>query len=135
MLGAYFPKITEHLSLRYEFAEWQNAWYTNGNYGDGLTHDNLILGHWGANERVFSSAVGSNNHTAKLIYATQKHSLITTLKQVQNEQYSSIDYSPGQELSLDYSRAFSRYRFGMKLTSGTSVFDQNYSQLSGYVQW
>jgi len=135
MLGAYFPKITEHLSLRYEFAEWQNAWYTNGNYGDGLTHDNLILGHWGANERVFSSAVGSNNHTAKLIYATQKHSLITTLKQVQNEQYSSIDYSPGQELSLDYSRAFSRYRFGMKLTSGTSVFDQNYSQFSGYVQW
>jgi len=135
MLGAYFPKITEHLSLRHEYAEWQNAWYVNGNYGDGLTHDSLILGHWAANERAFTPAVGANSHTTGLIYATQKHSLIATLKQVQNEQYSSIDYSPGYELSLDYSRPINRFRYGLKLTSGTNVFDQNYSQLSGYAQW
>ena len=47
---------------RTKLSEWQNGWYVHGIYLDGLTNDGRVLGHWGADRRVFGDAVGAQTH-------------------------------------------------------------------------
>ena len=61
-MGINFPRLWRRLDLTYEASEWQNGWYVHGIYLDGLTQDGDVLGHWGADERVFEDAVGAQTH-------------------------------------------------------------------------
>src|SRR4029453_9363289 len=60
--GIHFPHLFGHFDLTYEVSEWQNAWYVNAVYGDGLTNKGHVIGHWGGDERVFGSGVGAQSH-------------------------------------------------------------------------
>ncbi len=55
----HFPRLWKHFDLTVEASEWQNAWYVNNAYGDGLTENGRVLGHWGADQRVLADAVGA----------------------------------------------------------------------------
>ncbi|WP_232426785.1 capsule assembly Wzi family protein [Teredinibacter turnerae] len=136
MFGLHLPKLTRSLDFSYEYAEWQNAWYTNGNYGDGLREYEIPMGHWGANYRVFKDAVGAKAETAKLIWDIRNgHSLTFKWRQLENKYYASRDYVPAKEGSLEYALASGPFIMGATVTTGTTVFDENYSSLSGFFRW
>jgi hypothetical protein len=44
-IGVHFPHLFRRFDLTMEVSEWQNAWYVNGLYSDGLTDNRLVLGH------------------------------------------------------------------------------------------
>jgi len=47
-VGAYFPWLTQHSSLRMEYAEFEAGWYVHHIYQDGYTNDGRVLGAgWG----------------------------------------------------------------------------------------
>ena len=54
-LGPYgdpgIGRLWQRFDAAYEVSEWQNAWYVNGLYGDGLTNEGHVLGHWGGDWR------------------------------------------------------------------------------------
>ncbi len=52
-------RLRQRFDLTLEASEWQNLWYTNGAYGDGLTENRRVLGHWGADQRVFGDDLGA----------------------------------------------------------------------------
>lgn len=136
MLGVHLPKLTSFLDFNYEYAEWQNGWYVNGNYRDGLRQYETGMGHWGANNRIFSDAVGATTQTAKLIWdIANGHSLTTRWRHIQNENYSNVDYKSGEEWMLEYAYGVGPFIVGATLTTGRTVFDEDYSMLSGFFRW
>ena len=44
-------------------SEWQNGWYAHGIYLDGMTNDGRVLGHWGADRRVFDRRASARRRT------------------------------------------------------------------------
>lgn len=138
MFGIHLPQLTTNLDATYEFAEWQNGWYVNHNYGDGLQQHGSNMGHWGASNRVYNNAVGSSAHVGKLNwYIGSDKTLLTTYRQVDNKNYASATtvYDTGYELSTEYSQQFQRYTLGIRFTAGSDVFGEGYSQMSGIIRW
>jgi len=136
MFGLHLPKLSDSLDFTYEFAEWQNGWYVNTNYGDGLRQYETIIGHWGANQRIFADAVGSTNHLAKLNwYIDSDKSLLTRFRQASNRDYGAFNYETGYELDMEYSQLFHQLTFAITATTGKDVFGDDYNQLSGAIRW
>ena len=147
MFGLHLPKLGQDLDLSYEFAQWQNAWYTNGNYNfgeqaayPGLSNYGAILGHWGANYREPLHAIGAEAHMLKLIWDIRPGSALTSVyRQVDNEALSAADvargYQQAQELSLEYSHAWGKFIVGMKTLFGEDIFGESYGTVSGFIRW
>ena len=136
MLGLHMPKITQNLDVTYEFAEWQNGWYVNGNYGDGLRQHGSIIGHWGAEHREFTDAAGATAHTAKLNwYIDNDAALTTTYRQLTNAPYAHEEYSTGYQFSGEYHKALNKFAFGVSLILGNTVYDEEIAAISGTVRW
>jgi len=136
MLGLHLPKLTNSLDLTYEFGEWQNGWYVNSNYGDGLRQFETIMGHSGAEQRIFSDAVGASAHTLKLAWdVSASQFLVLTMRQISNKNYSAVHYETGQEIAAEYSQRFGKYTFGGNISVGNDVYNDSYSQLTGFVRW
>ncbi|MFL0809463.1 MAG: capsule assembly Wzi family protein [Agarilytica sp.] len=136
MFGFHAPQIADSLDFTYEFAEWQNAWYTNGNYGDGLTHYNSVLGHWGGDRRAINDSVGATAETIKLVWDLNRNSLLTTkIQSLKNKSYSTHQYETNQELALSYSTQIQKCWLNIELVKGEDVFGESYQLLSGGIQW
>ena len=137
MLGVHLPKVFERFDATYEYAEWQNAWYVNTNYGDGLTHFGRILGHWGGSRRVDGDAVGAESQTAKLIWYIQPGRQLTSIYRQQDniDIGTSIDYETAQEWSLEYAQAWESWIVGLTLITGNDVFGEDYTKVSGFLRW
>ena len=137
MLGIHMPVLTSWLDLTFEHAEWQNAWYVNGNYPEsGLANFDTIIGHWGGTQRRKNDAVGSSVQMLKAIWGVgEGHSLISIYRQVENKDYSPVDYDVGRSLSLQYSTAYGFAIVGGELQAGTDVFGESFTRLSGFFRW
>lgn len=136
MFGLHLPKLMSNYDFTYEYASWQNLWYINGVYLDGLTNYGHILGHWGGDRREFEDPVGAITHMAKLIWSIdQGQSMTFQGRSIKNESYSSQNYKAGREITLEYSRGLERFISGVRFIGGESVFGERYAQLTGFVRW
>lgn len=134
MFGIHLPKLTKHLDFTWETAEWQNGWYVNGNYGDGLTNHNSILGHWGASQRV--SASGASAQTAKLIWDVYDGKALSFKYQsIENKEYRPNELNKAERLTIEYAQGVGNVIAGVKLESGRDIFGESFNKLSGFVRW
>jgi hypothetical protein len=91
-IGITFPRLWRRFDLSYEASEWQNGWYTHAIYLDGLTNDDHVLGHWGADDRQFDNAVGAQTHMLRLGWEPHRGGLLQLrARSIDNEDYSAID--------------------------------------------
>jgi hypothetical protein len=135
-LGVFFPRVTKNIDLTYELTEWQNGWYVNAIYANGYTNEGSIIGHWGANERVFGDAVGAQTHALKINWDVGARSLIhATYRTVDNENYSSVDYVRSHELQARYTYRFPEFMTGMDLYFGRTTLDDNFVNVGAFVRW
>lgn len=139
LLGFYLPTLTETLELTYEYADWQNAWYTNNNYSDGLNNYNSILGHWAAEQREFGDAVPATSQMAKLLWQVGNgKTLKTIIRTVENKPFtprSGEPYERSTTMEIEYSQSYKEAIVGLNLFIGNTVFDKNFSQLSAFIRW
>ena len=49
--GIHLPRIAERFDVTVEVSEWQNGWYVNTVYEDGMTNNGLVTGNWAADQR------------------------------------------------------------------------------------
>lgn len=135
-IGLHFPRLWKHFDLTLEASEWQNAWYVNGAYGDGLTDNGRVLGHWAADQRLLGDGVGAQTLMARLGWEPSFGGLLQfRARTVENESYGAIDYELGYDVSMSYSRALMGFTAGGEVTAGRDTFGDSYSRLAGFVRF
>jgi hypothetical protein len=135
-MGIHFPRLWRRFDLVVEASEWQNLWYVNGLYSDGLTDNGLVLGHWGADQRRLGDAIGAHTLMARLGWEPNFGGLLQVrARTVENESYSEVDYERGYDLSVSYAHTFRGFTAGAELTAGRDTFGNDYSRLAGFVRF
>ncbi len=135
--GIRMPRFAGRFDLTLEFSEWQNGWYVNGLYGDGLTNRGRVIGHWGGAQHAPGDEIGAQSAMARLGW-TNKHGADIELRYrtLRNETYGRFQYDRAQELSLRYSRPFrERMIAGATLEAGQDVFGESYARVAGFLRY
>jgi hypothetical protein len=146
--GIDFPKIGRYFDLTYEVSEWQNTWYTHFIYGDGMTNDGLVLGNWGADQRVFNDGVGARSQMLRVgWYPSFGGYLEERVRTLVNQEYycsQSRVYDPNVpaypyrhyvDFTLRYSRPWNGTTVGGEVFGGRDVFGRSFSRLSVFVRY
>jgi hypothetical protein len=134
--GIYFPALWQKFDLTVEISEWQNGWYVNGIYLDGLRHEGNVVGHWGGDWRELNDAVGANSFMTRLGWQMNSGAIIdATYRTLDNESYTTPDYERAHALQLRYSRTWSEFFVGAELDLGSDVFGGSYTRISGFIRF
>jgi hypothetical protein len=134
--GITFPKLGERLAATFEITEWQNFWYVHHIYLDGLRHEGHVLGHWGADWRVTGDGVGARSAFARVNVARVFGGEIeASYRQLDNEDYSAVDYETAQQLDARYSRPWEQLFIGGEITVGHDVFGESYSRIGVFIRF
>lgn len=125
--GIHFPRLAGRYDLRYEVSEWQNAWYTHGIYRDGLSNRGRVLGHWGADHRVFGDAVGAQSHMLRLSWGPSAGGDVELrYRTLANEAYTAPQYRRAHEAGLRYMRPWQQWLLGGEVLGGRDVFGDGF---------
>lgn len=135
-VGIHFPRLWERFDLTYEVSEWQNAWYTNGVYGDGLTNKGNVIGHWGADDRVFNNEIGAQSHMVRLGWAPKFGGLLEVrLSTLANENYGAVPYERAYDGTLRYSRPLGTFTVGAEVFAGRDSFGESFSRVGAFFRY
>jgi hypothetical protein len=136
-IGVHFPRLWRYFDLTLEVSEWQNEWYVNSLYSDGLTDNGLVLGHWGADRRLLSdTAIGAQTAMARLGWEPQFGGLMQfRARTVENESYGTIDYQRGYDYSVSYAHTLANFTVGAEFTAGRDTLGNDFSRLAGFVRF
>jgi hypothetical protein len=133
-IGLHFPRLWQRFDLTYEVAEWQNAWYVSGYYGDGLTNRGRVIGHWGGDQR--SNAVGAQSHSLRVGWEPKFGGLLELrLATLANESYTPVAYERAYNGTLRYSRPFGPFTAGAEVFGGRDVFGENFSRVGAFFRY
>ncbi|HEY7771815.1 MAG TPA: capsule assembly Wzi family protein [Marinagarivorans sp.] len=134
--GLFFPAFfTDSLSLVYEYADWDSAWYVNHVYQEGYTNEGFVLGHWAMQDQYAgSSAVPGTSHLLGAQWWTPwRHILDINLRTAAHD---SEKYQSAWNVDVDYFMPVkSNARIGLGAFFGQDSFDQSFLQLRVTAQW
>jgi Capsule assembly protein Wzi len=134
--GIFVPAIGDQLDLTLEVGEWQNGWYLHHIYQDGLMNEGNVIGHWGADLREPSDAVGAQSLMTRIGWRPRFGGIVeATYRTLANESYSAPDYERAHSLDVRYSRRWGEFYVGSELFVGRDVFGESYSRLSGFIRF
>jgi hypothetical protein len=134
--GIHFPRLWHRFDLAYEVSEWQNEWYVNGVYGDGLTNKGHVIGHWGGDERRFGDAVGAQTHMLRVGWQPSfGGTLEARVRTIANESYSAVSYERGYDGTLRYTRPLGQFAVGAEVFAGKNVFGESFSRVSAFFRY
>jgi len=135
-VGIDFPLLWERFDLTLELSEWQNGWYVHHLYGDGLTHEGRVIGHWGADQRVFNDGIGAHSAMARLGWRPSfGGSFALRGRVIENEDYSATAYERGYDLALSYARPVGAFSLGGEIHAGRDVFGEDFSRIAAFVRY
>ncbi len=135
-VGIDFPKLWQYFDLTFEASEWQNGWYTNNPFLDGMTNDHLVLGQWGADQRVFNDGVGARSEMLRIGWEPQFGGYLEErVRYLVNQIYGVYPYRHFVEVSVRYSRPWNEVTVGGEVLAGRDVFGQSFERLSAFVRY
>jgi hypothetical protein len=139
--GVHFPQFFKRFDLSLEASEWQNAWYTDYVWLEGMTVNGYVTGQWGADWRTFADAVGAQTEMAQLGWALQSGDEINVrIRTLQNQGYSAflgypaIDYRRAGMLTAEYAQPRDGYTRGLSLDLGRDVYGKSFARLAAFVR-
>lgn len=135
-VGIDFPLLWQRFDLALELSEWQNGWYVHHLYGDGLSNDGRVIGHWGADQRVFGDGVGARSAMARLGWRPGfGGSFALRGRMIENESYSANAYERGYDIALSYARPMGAFTLGGELYAGRDVFGEDFSRVMVFLRY
>ena len=135
-VGIDFPKLWNYFDLTYETSEWQNSWYTNNPFLDGMTNDRIVLGAWGAQERLFNDGVGARSQMLRIGWAPPFGGYLEeSVRTVINQTYGNYAYRHYLDVSVRYSHPWNDVTVGGEVLGGADVFGKSFSRLSAFVRY
>jgi hypothetical protein len=144
--GIDFPRIWHHFDLTYEISEWQNGWYVNNPFLDGMVNDGLVTGNWGGDQRLFGDGVGARSQMLRIGWTPPFGGYLEErVRVLQNQTYSYIltpslfgpapPYSHYYDFMVRYSHPWKDLTLGGEVDAGRDVFGKSYSRISGFVRY
>jgi capsule assembly protein Wzi len=145
--GIDIPRIARHFDVTYEFAEWQNAWYVHNIFLDGMTNDYLVLGAWGADERVFGDGVGARSQMLRVGWEPPFGGYLEErIRTLQNQSYFGGDsriysgalpfaYRRYYDLTVRYSWPWHGVTLGGEAFAGRDIDGKTFSRLAAFVRY
>jgi hypothetical protein len=131
--GIHFPQLWRQFDLTVELSEWQNGWYVNDVYGDGLTNKGHVIGHWGGDNRQFGNSVGARSAMVRLgwrpAFGGEFEARARTLS---NEEYYNTTYQTAYDGTLSYSRPFGYVTVGAGVYGGRDVFGESFTRVAAF---
>ncbi len=135
-VGIDFPKLWHHFDLTYETSEWQNGWYVNNPFLDGMTNNGLVLGHWGADQRLFNDGVGARSQMLRVGWEPPFGGYLEgRVRTLVNQNYGAFPYHHYLDVTMRYSRPWNDLTVGGELDAGHDSFGKSFSRLSGFVRY
>jgi hypothetical protein len=135
-MGIDFPMLWHFFDLTYEVAEWQNGWYTNSPFLDGMTNDHLVLGNWGGDQRQFNDGVGARTQMLRIGWEPPFGGYLEErVRTLVNQEYGAFPYRHYLDVTVRYSRPWNDVTVGGQVLAGRDVYGQSFSQLSAFVRY
>jgi Capsule assembly protein Wzi len=135
-MGIDFPKIGRYFDLTYEISEWQNSWYTNSVFLDGRVNDAIVLGNWGAEQRIFNDGVGARTQMLRVGWEPPFTGYLEgRVRYLVNQEYGEFPYRHYYDGMLRYSRPWDGLTVGGEAWAGRDVFGNSFYRLSGFVRY
>ncbi|MDP9065003.1 MAG: capsule assembly Wzi family protein [Pseudomonadota bacterium] len=136
IVGIDFPKLWHRFDLTYEVSEWQNSWYANSVFLDGMTNDRLVLGQWGADQRIFNDGVGARGQMLRLGWEPEFGGYVEgRVRTLVNQNYGIFPYRHYNDVTLRYTHPWNALTVGGEILAGQDVFGRTFSRLSGFVRF
>ena len=134
--GIDFPKLWKFFDLTYEVTEWQNGWYVNNPFLDGMTNDRLVIGHWGGDQRVFNDGVGARSQLLRIGWTPQFGGYLEgRVRTLVNQTYGAYPYRHYMDATVRYTRPWDEVTVGGEVLAGRDVFGKSFTRLSGFVRY
>jgi hypothetical protein len=135
-VGIDFPKLWHTFDLTYETSEWQNGWYTNNPFLDGMTNDHLVLGAWGGDQRLFNDGVGARSQMLRIGWEPPFGGYLEErVHTLMNQVYGEYPYRHYLDVTVRYSRPWNDVTVGGEVLAGHDVFGKSFSRLSAFVRY
>ena len=145
-VGVHMPELFDRFDLTVELSEWQNAWYTDYVWLDGMTVNGYVTGNWGADWRLPGDDVGAQSEMISLGWPLRSgDEIYTRLRMLQNQHYAAttaspaipagIPYDHAYMLTLEYSQPRDGYTRGLQFDAGRDAFGGNFARLAGFVRF
>ena len=135
-IGIDFPRIGRYFDATFEISEWQNGWYTNNPFLDGRSNNGLVLGHWGADDRVFNDGVGARSETLRIGWEPPFTGYLEgRVRYLVNQEYGDYPYRHYKDVTLRYSRPWNDTTVGGEVLAGSDVFGKSFTRVSAFVRY
>jgi hypothetical protein len=145
-VGVHVPEFLGHLDLTLEASEWQNAWYTDYVWLDGMTVNGYVTGNWGADWRLPGDDVGSRTEMISLGWPLRSgDELYGRLRALQNEHYQAslgpqnlgvvVPYDNAYMVTLEYDQPRNGYTRGLQFDTGRDEFGSGFARLAAFVRF
>ena len=139
--GVHFPQFFKHFDLTVEASEWQDSWYTDYVWLEGMTVNGYVTGAWGGDWRTPGDAVGAQTQMAQLGWALRSGDEINLrFRTLQNQGYSAslgfpdVDYRRASMLTAEYAQPRDGYTRGLELDVGRDVYGKDFARLAAFVR-
>jgi hypothetical protein len=144
--GIDFPRIWHHFDLTYEISEWQNGWYVNNPFLDGMVNDGLVTGQWGGDQRFFTDGVGARSQMLRIGWTPPFGGYLEErVRTLANQSYHYLygfdngaippPYHHYYDLTVRYSHPWNDLTLGGEVVAGRDVFGKSFSRISGFVRY
>jgi Capsule assembly protein Wzi len=134
--GIDFPVLWRYFDMTYEISEWQNGWYVNSVFLDGMTNYRLVTGQWGADQRVFNDGVGARSQMLRMGWEPPFGGYLEgQARYLVNQEYGLFPYRHFSEFTVRYSRPWNELTVGGEADAGHDVFGSSFYRLSGFVRY
>jgi hypothetical protein len=101
-----------------------------------MTNDHLVLGQWGADQRLFNDGVGARSTMLRLGWEPPFGGYLEErVRYLVNQIYGDYPYRHFAEVTVDYSRPWKDLTVGGEVLAGRDVFGQSFERLSAFVRY
>jgi hypothetical protein len=144
--GIDFPRIWHHFDLTYEISEWQNGWYVNSPFQDGMVNDGLVTGNWGGDQRSFGDGVGARSQMLRIGWTPPFGGYLEErVRVLANQTYAYVvvpslfgpppPYFHYHDFTVRYTHPWNALTVGGEVDVGRDVFGKSFSRISGFVRY
>jgi Capsule assembly protein Wzi len=144
--GIDFPRIWHHFDLTYEISEWQNGWYVNTVFLDGMVNDGLVTGNWGGDQRSFGDGVGARSQMLRIGWTPPFGGYLEErVRVLANQGYAYVavpslfgaapPYFHYFDFTVRYTYPWKDLTLGGEVDAGRDVFGKSFSRISGFVRY
>jgi hypothetical protein len=135
-VGLHFPQLFNRFDFTAEVAQWQDAWYVDYVWLDGMVNDDFVVGGWGGDWRTYNNAVGAQSAMASLEWPlVSGDSVYVRYRTLQNQNYFGIDYDRAYMATVEYSQPRGAFTRGLQLDTGRDVYGDAFVRLSAFLRF